>query len=133
VPTDVQTALDLLDADPWVHPLLGQRAGDYVRAHVKAITVDHTLPPGVGARALLSRKEILWQPVADRSVVRAAATLLHEARHFDRNAWHSCGTHDLAGDRSMDEAGPFAIQIVYLEHMGDTYEAQFYRQRYIGC
>lgn len=131
-PPELDAVFAFMDADPWVHPLLGEPIGLWVRRQLAGVSIhiDPSLSGDVGARANMKTRELFWQP--NTLQVRSASMLLHEARHF-QGYRHTCGDFDLAGDRTMDEAGPYAVQIVYLEHAGEPSLAHWLRETYIGC
>jgi len=134
-PADLGPVVAYLEADPWVHPLLGETLGPWVRRQLSSVRIylDPTLPADVGARASLTSRELFWPPRnTDLSLTVQAAALIHEARHFE-GYLHTCGTAGLQGDKTMEERGAFAIQIVYLEHKGEPSLADWLRRNYIGC
>lgn len=132
-PPALSPVMSALDADQWRHPLLNARMGDWVRAAVARVDVV-SMADDVGARSIISQRRVEWNPSqSTQGVAWQASLLLHEARHLERRSFHSCGTDPLAGDRTMEEGGAYAVQILYLEHAGATAEAAWLRANFIGC
>lgn len=114
-----------LDAETWIHPLIGEPMGTWVRRHTQEITFDSTIAPGFIAWAYPNRT-IGWNTAyvefPAKDIELSVAYLLHEVRHNQGFA-HTCGNFD----RTMQEGGAFAVQILYLEHKGFTAAASALR------
>lgn len=135
VPAVLQPVMEALDAETWIHPLIGEPMGQWVRRNLAGIVMDDTLPATVGARFDRTTHLLHWQPrdtPATLTVPSLVGVLLHEARH-GQGYLHSCGSAALSHDRTMEEGGAFAVQILYLEHETLLHEAAFLRRDYIGC
>lgn len=134
-PPEMAPVIRQLDNDPWMHPLLGQSLGTYVRTHVKEIRFDATIKPPVLAYAYTDGI-IGWQaydplPTYDtHDVALSVGYVLHEARHI-QGYRHTCG--DDTHDRTFEEGGAWAVHITYLEHAGFPIQADAIRKAFIGC
>lgn len=116
VPIELQPVIAALDADPWIHPLLGEPMGIWVRRYIHTIRFDDTVTPPNAAHVYLAQRTIGWQaydPVDLTDMPLSVAMVLHEARHVEGYP-HTCGNFD----RTMEEGGAYAVQILYLEHAG---------------
>lgn len=135
VPAVLQPVMEALDAETWIHPLIGEPMGAWVRRNLAGIVMDETLPASVGGRFDRTTHLLHWQPrdtPATLTITSLVGMLLHEARH-GQGYLHSCGSAALSHDRTMDEGGAFAVQILYLEQQQFRDEADRLRQNYIGC
>ena len=132
-PPELAPVIRALDAELWIHPLLGERPGSYVRTHVQQIKFDSTVRPPFLAWAYPGGT-VGWQTYNPLStydtpdVALSVAYLLHEARH-QQGHWHTCGNND----RTMEEGGAWAVHILYLEHAGYQKVADAVRAAQIGC
>jgi hypothetical protein len=138
-PPALQPVIALIDRDPWIHPLIGEPAGVWVRRYVRGIEIDPSLlNVPHGAQYHWERRVILWSPREldtefEWRIMELAGLLLHEARHGEGYR-HTCP--DGIRDRSMNEGGAFAVQILWLEHWNHSHLnaiAGGYRQYFIGC
>lgn len=131
LPDALQPVLAYLDSSDWRSPLIGDVVpGVYVRRHVRQIVFDDTIPADVAAWAEYNTGRIRWRPtyVPPSHAVRSlAALLLHEARHL-HGFRHSCDPNDL----TLEEGGPWAVQILFLDYYGVS-EASWLRTNRIGC
>lgn len=128
-PDILRPAMNALDQDPWIHPLLGEPAGAYVRHNTAGIVMDASMPANIGATFDRDTHLIHWQPrntPDTMSVQLLASTILHEARH-GAGIRHSC---DNGHDRTFEEGGAFAVQILYLNQQ--QVSADWLRP-FIGC
>lgn len=130
-PADIAPILAFLDADDWVHPLLQQPVGVWLRQMLSGVRVwTGGEYPGAAATVDLSTREIFLRPQnAAQSLTRQASYLIHEARHLDGYA-HTCP--DKRRDRELG-IGTYAVQLMYLEHMADLGAIEDIRANSIGC
>jgi len=131
VPTVLQPVMDAIDRDPWIHPLIGEPMGAWVRQNIAGIVMDASLPATTGATFDRETHLLHWQPrntPATHGIVKLAGIILHEARH-GQGYRHDCDGHD----RAMADGGAFAVQILYLEQQQFSGEAAQLRRDYIGC
>lgn len=130
-PPELAPVIDHIDADPWIHPLIGKPAGVWMRQHLRGIRMD---PSRVGG-AVYEYKTgwVLWTPTDLPGTIEIdilASIVLHEARHGA--GWrHTC--RDTRGDRTMEEGGAQALQILWLERNGPHHWATYLRETRIGC
>jgi len=135
VPPALQSTMTLLDEDAWQHPLLTEPMGAWVRRYVRRMVVDPALPPHVGA---------LWVDATDTLHIRpdqvpphlrvslTASTILHETRHAEGYR-HPCQRNGAFVDRALRDGGAFAVEIYYLQHVRETWQAERLQTLYIGC
>ncbi len=130
-PRELQPVMALLDADPWIHPLIGEPTGRWVRRHVRAIEMSDRVAPH-GALAHFESGRVLWNPAVTPNtqiVETMVSMLIHEARHL-QGFRHTCANNN---DRTIEEAGAYAVQILWLEHYGWLGQANDLRYYKIGC
>lgn len=135
-PEELRPVIAAIDADAWIHPLIGEPTGAWLRRYVYGIEFDQSLiAANLGARYDIARHVIQWSPLFTlahyRDLDDLASLVVHEARHAQGFA-HTCG--DLLRDRSFEEGGAIAVQIIWLErYPGPHFWAASLRRDYIGC
>jgi hypothetical protein len=130
-PPMLAPVLAAIDQDPWIHPLLNDRLGSYVRRNLAGIVLDYSLPAEIGATFNRETHLLHWNPrntPETMAIVKLAGVLLHEARHGE-GFRHDCDGRD----RTFTQGGAFAVQILYLEQQQFGNDAAGLRRDWIGC
>lgn len=135
-PPELAPVIELIDADPWIHPLIGEPSGQWARRYVRRIELD----PALVSESLRAKYDhgsgvIYWSPqytpTNSMSAQILAGLLLHEARH-GQGYRHSC-PNKAGADRTVEEGGAVAVELAWLEHHALHESAAHLRRSAIGC
>jgi len=136
-PEELKPVIEFLDRETWIHPLIGEPFGPWLRKYTLKIVLDPTIPPAYRAVADHATHVIYWRPDMPNEVnipiAAKAAIIVHEGRHL-QGYRHSCAGKDGydTSDETMEEGGAVAVHVIFLEHFGLRNWVEYFKQ-YVGC